>query len=181
MSISKIFTVIVVAALTFGASGGVVTAQQPLAPAQQAAPAAPALAESHVAAAREVVMASGLSRSLDAIIPQIADQIRGVSSRQRPEIIRDMEEAFRIVIPELQRSNDQMVTAAARLFAQKMTEAELKEAAAFFKSPTGVKYVQSQPQLLQELFVEMQVFSQTLGNMMMDRMREELKKKNIDF
>jgi uncharacterized protein len=157
--------------------------QAPLAPAQPqaAAPAPPAISESHLAAAREVVVGSGLSRSLDAIVPQIAEQIRAGVSRQRPEIIKDMEESFRIVIPELSRGNDQIVTVAARLFAQRLTEPELKEAAAFFKSAAGAKYVQVQPVLLSELFSEMQVYSQTLGNLMMDRMREEMKKRNIDF
>jgi hypothetical protein len=173
-----------VAALLAGLAAPALAQQAPVAPAQQAAPAIPPVAqisESHLAAAREVVMSSGLSRSLDAIIPQIADQIRAGVSRQRPEVIKDMEEAFRKVIPELSRSTDQIVTSAARLFAAKLTEAELKEVAAFFKSSAGTKYVQMQPALLNDLFMEMQVFSQTLGNLMMDRMREELKKKNIDF
>jgi hypothetical protein len=155
--------------------------QAPLAPAQAPAAAPAPISESHLAAGREVVLASGLSRSLDAIIPQIADQIRAGVSRQRPEVIKDMEEAFRKVIPELSRSTDQIVTVAARLFAQKMTEAELKEVAAFFKSASGAKYVQVQPAMLNDLFMEMQVFSQTLGNLMMDKMREELRKKNIEF
>jgi uncharacterized protein len=172
-------------ALALVAAPAAFAQQAPLAPAQApaaaAAPPPAPVAESHVAAAREVIIGSGLSRSLDAIVPQIADQIRAGVSRQRPEIIKDMEEAFRVVIPELTRGNDQIITVAARLFAQRMSEAELKDVAVFFKSTSGAKYVQAQPVLLNELFAEMQVYSQTLGNLMMDRMREEMKKKNIDF
>jgi hypothetical protein len=70
-----------------------------------------------------------------------------------------------------------MITAASRLFAARMTEAELKESSAFFKTSAGQKYVNTQGPMLNDLFQEMQVFSQTLGNVMMDRLRDEMRKK----
>jgi uncharacterized protein len=166
-------------------SGGLAFAQQaPVqqVPAQPAPPtaAAPALApisEAHLAAAREVVIGSGLSRGFDGMIPQIADQIRGGFSRTRPELIKDMEEALRPIIGELSKQTDQMITSASRLFAVRLSEAELKEIGAFFKTAAGQKYVNTQGPMLNELFTEMQVFSQTLGNVMMDRLREEMRKK----
>jgi uncharacterized protein len=146
------------------------------------APAAPAqISESHLAAARDVVIGSGLARTFEGMVPQIADQIRASYSRARPEIIKDMEEALKPIIADLNKQADQMITIAARLYAARISEAELKEAATFFKSAAGQKYVNSQAQILNELFQEMQVFSQTLGNIMMDRLREELRKKNIQI
>jgi uncharacterized protein len=148
-----------------------------------AAPAAvvPAVSDAHLAVAREVVTGSGLSRTFEGIVPQIADQIRAGYSRTRPEIIKDMEEALKPIITDLNRQSEQMIMATARLFASRLSEAELKEIAAFFKSSAGQKYVNSQPQILNDLFTEMQVFSQTLGNVMMDRLREDLRKKNIQI
>jgi uncharacterized protein len=111
------------------------------------------------------------------MIPQIADQIRGGYSRTRPELIKDMEEVLKPIISDLSKQIDQMAIAAARLFATRLSEAELKEIGAFFKTPAGQKYVNTQGPMLNELFAEMQVFSQTLGNIMMDRMREDMRKK----
>jgi uncharacterized protein len=150
----------------------------------QQAPAASALApvvisDSHLAVAREVVLGSGLARTFEGMIPQIADQIRSGYSRTRPDIIKDMEEALKVIVADLSKQTDLMVTAAARLYATRLTEAELKDAAAFFKSPAGQKYVGFQAQILNDLFQEMQVFSQALGNLMVDRLRDELRKKNI--
>jgi uncharacterized protein len=161
--------------------GGVpVLAQQPpVAPAP--AVAAPVISDAHLAVAREVVTGSGLSRTFEGMVPQIADQIRAGYSRTRPEIIKDMEEALKPIITDLNRQADQMITASARLYAQRISEAELKDIAAFFKSASGQKYVNSQADILNELFTEMQVFSQTLGNVMMDRLREDLRKKNIQI
>jgi uncharacterized protein len=161
-------------------SAGAVLAQQaPAAPAPaSAAPAAQSFTESHLAAAREVVLGSGLSRGFDGMIPQIADQIRGSISRTRPELIKDMEEALKPIMTELAAQTGQMITASSRLFAARLTEPELKEIGAFFKTAAGQKYVNTQGPMLNELFAEMQVFSQTLGNIMMDKLREELRKKN---
>jgi uncharacterized protein len=155
-----------------------VAAQQaPAQPAPAAAPAPQTFTESHLAAARDVVIGSGLSRGFDGMIPQIAEQIRTSISRTRPELIKDMEEALRAMITDLSRQTDQMVAAASRLFAVRLTESELKEIGAFFKTAAGQKYVNTQGPMLNELFAEMQVFSQTLGNIMMDRLREEMRKK----
>ena len=65
------------------------------------------------------------------------------------------------------------------LYARQVPEADLKDIASFFKSQAGQKFVLSQPQILNDLFSQMQVFSQTLGNAMIDRLREDLRKKNI--
>ncbi len=151
------------------------------APAAAAPPAAPQIGEAHMAAAREVVTGSGLARTFEGMVPQIADQIRSGYSRTRPEVIKDMEEALKPIIADLNRQTEQMIIASARLYATRIPEAELKEVAAFFKSAAGQKYVSSQGQIMNELFSEMQVFSQTLGNVMMDRLREEMRKKNIQL
>ncbi|MGL4637899.1 MAG: DUF2059 domain-containing protein [Beijerinckiaceae bacterium] len=153
-----------------------------LAIAQQPAPAAPApaaapITESHLAVAREVVAGSGLGRTFQGMVPQIADQIRASYTRTRPEIVKDMEESLKAMIEDLSKQTDQITNSAARLYANRLSEAELKEAAAFFKSAAGQKYVNFQAQILNDLFAEMQVFSQTLGNVMVDRLREDLKKK----
>jgi uncharacterized protein len=164
--------------LSFALGTGFALAQQPAAPAPAAAaPAAPAFTEAHLSAARDVVIGSGLSRGFDGMVPQIADQIRGSISRSRPELIRDMEESLKPIIAELSKQTDQMIVQASRLFAARMTEAELKDTGAFFKTASGQKYVNTQGPMLNELFAEMQVFSQTLGNIMMDRLREEMRKK----
>jgi uncharacterized protein len=171
--------IIIVGAGLLSAAGAF--AQQPApAPAAPTAPAAAAPAvfpESHLAAAREVVVGSGLSRGFDGMAGQIADQLRATISRQRPELIRDMEESLKPIIVELSKQTDPMLVVASRLFAARMTEPELKEVGAFFKTAAGQKYVNAQGPMLNELFAEMQVFSQTMGNIMMDRLREEMRKK----
>lgn len=167
--------------LTFAIGLSVALAASPALAQQPAPAAAPAVAatftESHLAAARDVTIGSGLSRGFEGMVPQIADQIRASISRTRPELIKDMEESLKPIIAELSKQTDQMIGVASRLFAARMTEPELKEIGTFFKSTAGQKYVNVQGPMLNELFAEMQVFSQTLGNIMMDQLRDAMRKK----
>jgi uncharacterized protein len=155
--------------------------QAPLSPPAQAIAPTTTLSPSHLAAAREVVTGSGLARTFEGMVPQIADQIRAQYSRTRPEIIKDMEDALRPIVAQMSSRTDAMIVASAELYAQRIPEPELKEIAAFFKSAAGQRYVNSQGQILNELFSAMQVFSQTLGNVMIDALREDLRKKNIQL
>jgi uncharacterized protein len=169
-----------VLAMLFALGAGVGVQAQTVAPTPGAVPALAATAppsEAAMVAAREVVTGSGLAATFEGMVPQIAEQIRTGYSRTRPDIIKDMEEALKLISTELSTQPARMIDEAATLYAVRMSEAELKDAAAFFKSAAGKKYVGSQGQVLNELFTKMQVFSQTLGNVMVDRLREELRKK----
>ncbi len=158
-------------------AGGALAQQPAQAPAAPPAAAPPTFTESHIAAAREVVIGSGLSRGFDSMAAQIADQLRATISRQRPELIRDMEESLKPIVAEMSKQTEPIMAAASQLFAARLTEPELKEIGAFFKTAAGQRYVNVQGTMLNDLFAEMQVFSQTMGNIMMDRLREDMRKK----
>ena len=58
-----------------------------------------------------------------------------------------------------------------------MTEAELKEVAAFFKGPVGSKYLASQPAIIERLVAEMQPWTQQVAEYVMVRVRAEMGKR----
>ncbi len=165
-----------------------VLAASPLS-AQQAAPAAPAPAApaasapspSHLAAARDLILASGAARSFDAVLPAITEQVRQSFSRQRPELLKDLEESMKAIMPQVEAQREEIIQAAARVYASKMTEAELKESAAFFKSATGQKYVVSQPIIFDELFTEMQNWMGRVSDFTVTQLRAEMKKRGQDI
>lgn len=150
------------------------------APAPSALPPA-AIAESHLMAGRDVVLNSGMSRSFDAILPQFVAEVRQTFTTTRPELTKDLNEVIDIIRPELDTQKGEMVTSAARIFASRIGEPELKEIANFFKSPAGKRYVETQPQILDELFSEMQSWTQKLSEFVVARVRIEMKKKGHDL
>jgi len=184
--------------LAASASPVIVTAQQaPATPAPAApAPAAPAaptaggagasassnliFAPSHLQAAREVIMESGIVRSFDAFIPQFVEQARETMGSTRPELIKDLDDIAKTLPPKLGDFRNEIVEIGARVYANRLSEQELREVSAFFKTPAGSKYVNLQPQILQELFGEMQGWTQRLGVRVVELFREELKKRGRD-
>jgi uncharacterized protein len=147
--------------------------------AQQAAPAPaqqPAAAPSHIAAAREVAILSGITRSIDLVAPQFYDKLKE-QSVTRPELGKDLNEVLESLNPEMDLQKQQMIATIARILASRMSEAELKDVATFFKSASGKKYVETQPLVLDELVRAMQAWTQDLAQYIMVRVRAEMGKR----
>lgn len=147
-----------------------------VATAQTAAPAAPAqsqYSESHLALARQVVTSSGLSRSFEAVIPQMEEGLLRQLARN-PALVEDATEVVRALRPEMNLQRQVMVNRAARVLAGRLTEEELEGVAAFFDSPAGRRYVEVQPAVLDGLISEMQVWSQELNQYLQIRAQAEM-------
>lgn len=148
---------------------GTALAQQPAEP-----------SASHLALAREVAVGSGMTRSFDAISGPLLDQLRQMNVT-RPEIKQDLDQVVEGLKPEIEMQKQIMVNAAAKVFANRMTEAELKDISAFFKSPSGMKYVQSQPVVLDDIVKEMATWTQNVAEYVMIRARAEMKKRGHEL
>jgi hypothetical protein len=149
--------------------------QQPQAP-QQAPAVLPQPSPSHFAAARDVVLVSGMTRSFDAILPRFFEGVRQ-QAVTRPELTKDLTDVLDKLKPEMELQKQQMVNITARVFATQMSEQELKDTATFFKSPAGQKYVLSQPAVLDEMVRQMEVWTRDVSEYVMIRVRAEMGKR----
>jgi uncharacterized protein len=152
-------------------------AAQPARPAPTA-PAAqePVYSASHLAVAREVAVASGITRSLDVVAPQLMDKLRD-QAVTRPDLTKDLNEVLNALHPETDLLKQQMLGTVARILAARMSETELTDVANFFKSPSGRKYVESQPQVLDDFVREMELWSHDVAEYLMVRVRAEMGKR----
>jgi hypothetical protein len=143
-------------------------AQTETTPAQQAQ-----FAEGHLALAREVVTSSGLSRSFDAVIPQMQEGLLRQYGRN-PALLDDVTAVLQDLRPEMDLQRRAMVNRAARVLAGRLSEEELQEIAAFFASEAGKRYVEVQPAVLDGLISEMQVWSRELNEYLQIRVQAEM-------
>jgi hypothetical protein len=162
-------------------------AQQPAAP-PGAKPASPAPnagvsqpSPQQMSLARDVVLYSGIARSFQIVVPQYLDQIGTRLTQTRPDLIKDLNVVMGQVKPEFDKRVDEMVDNAARIYTTRLNEQQLKDAAAFFKSPAGVAYVQAQPALMSDLLPSMQSWQKQMSEDMVTRIRAEMKKKGHDI
>ncbi len=134
-----------------------------------------------IAIARDIVTGSGMSRSFETMIPTVMDQITQTLTQTRPELSADLKKVLAEQRPEFEKQIDEIMNTAASILARRMNEKELTDTAAFFKSASGKKYVETQPASLDELVVALQGWSQKLSTIMFEKVRAEMKKKGHDL
>jgi hypothetical protein len=146
------------------------------APAAQPAPAS-AVSEGQMRVARDIIEASGIARSFDSAMPDMALRIRQNFAPSRPEIVKDMDDTLVSLLPEIRTRRGEMIERSARALGSMFTEAELRELLAFFNSNVGKKYVNAQPVLLTQIFQAMEPWMQQTSEHFLNRFREEMRKK----
>lgn len=144
-----------------------------------AAPAfaqAPALTPSHLQAAREVMDLTGVTQNITNIYPEFEAGAKELIAT-RPEMAADAKGVLAELKPEADRRADDMAKTAAAIFASKMSEADMKEVVAFFKSAVGQRYTSMRAAAMQDLFKELQPWSVQTSNYLFDRFSQEMRKR----
>jgi uncharacterized protein len=142
---------------------------------------APAPSPAAFESARAIIVSSGMARSFDLVIPQMLGELERNVTATRPEIKDSLHATLVALQPEFAKTEQGVIDAAARSLAKRMTEAELKDTAAFFASPSGKKYVEAQPPAFGDIIAIVQDWRQRLSTDILTRAREEMKKKGVDF
>ena len=131
---------------------------------------------SHLAAARELMATTGVLSPVDDLVPTFTDQIRK-QTVTRPELSKDLEEVLKSLEPEFKLQREQITTIVSRTYAKWLSEAEMKEVTAFFKTPVGAKFNKIQPDLVEDVVNDVQVWTQQASEYVMVRVRAELAKR----
>lgn len=139
----------------------------------QGAPAS--VSPTHLALAKSVVEATGLTRSFAVIPTDLATRFRDSITLTRPELKADLDAVIKDVLAGMANEQAVMLDAAGRAMAAQLSEAELTEINAFFASAAGRKYVEKQPVMMDQVFRDLQVWQGSLSDIMITRVREGLK------
>ena len=131
--------------------------------------------------ARAIIVASGIPRSFDIIVPQLMGELEHNVLLTRPELKDSLHATLIALEPEFAKSEQGVIDGAARVLASAMSEQELKDAEAFFTSPSGKKYVDAQPATFKEIIGLVQAWRQRLSTDILTRARVEMKKMGVDF
>lgn len=135
----------------------------------------------HIAKARQLILATGISRSFQVIVPEFMDQIGNTLTQARPDLVHDMNIVMDELRPEFDRQSDEMINLSARIYATLLSEKDIDDILRFFNSEAGKRYVGAQPLFLNQLVSGMQAWQQKISINMMARVRQEMKKKGHDL
>jgi uncharacterized protein len=144
-------------------------------------PAATPPTPEHIAKARQLILATGISRSFQIIVPEFMDQIGNTLTQARPDLVHDMNVVLADLRPEFDKQSDEMIDLSARIYASLLSENDIDAILTFFNSDAGKRYVGAQPLFLNQLVSGMQAWQQKIAVNMMARVREEMKKRGHDL
>lgn len=151
-----------------------------LAPAFAQAPAAKPSPE-HIALARAVLDFTGARKTFEDVTPKLLMDARNVILRTRPTLQADLDAASLEVAKQLATADEELVNDIAVIYAQKFTEQELKDIAAFYQSAAGKKMTAEMPSVLSESYKVIQEWSRKMSVDVMTALRVEMKKKGHDL
>lgn len=141
-----------------------------LAQAQAPTPAA-------IATARELVETKGGTAMFDPVIVSMVEQTKGALVQTNPQLSKDLNDVALQLRAEFASRKDELMNYAAKLYADRFSEQELKDMLAFYKSALGKKMTTIEPQVLDETFNYIQQWGQRTSEEVMTRFRAEMKKK----
>jgi hypothetical protein len=150
------------------------TALPPPAGADEPSPAA-------IEAANKLISELGLKQSLDVIVPLLFGEFEKNIVATRPELKDALHQTLVSLVPEFGKGEPAVLADVAHTMATKLSETELKEVLAFYESPTGKKFVAAEPAFVNELQIAGTAWRHKLADALLPRVREELKKRGVDF
>jgi len=128
-------------------------------------------------AARELITTMQTADQFKAILPVVIRNLKPAIVQGRPEVERDFDAIMPIMLDAMNARVSEIVDQITALYARTFTVDELREVTAFYRGPTGQKFLQRLPQITQESMAIGQKFGQSVATEMQGRIIEELRKR----
>jgi hypothetical protein len=127
--------------------------------------------------AREIINVKGAAKMYDPVIVEVVDRATGVLMQTNPMLSRDLTEiAARLRIEYAPRVSE-LLGEVARLYAARLSEAELKDVLAFYKSPVGQKIILLEPAILDQSIAFSETWASKFSQEVLTKIRAEMRLK----
>jgi hypothetical protein len=135
--------------------------------------------EAGLAAARDLIGATGASRQFEAVVPMLVKQLEPILLQAAPGKDKEIKEIMGLMVERFSQRKSEMLEMIAGIYASKLTEPEMKDLTAFFSKGAGAAFIAKQPEILTESMAAGQKWGQTIGLEIEEQIREEFKKRGI--
>jgi hypothetical protein len=136
---------------------------------------------SALATARELLQVKGATNMFDPLIAGIVESAKNNLLPMNPALFKELTEVAALLSKEFGPRRAEVIDEIARLYAQRFTEAELKQVIAFYKTPVGKKFVTDEPAIIDQGLTRAQAWSQKLSEEILGRFRVEMRKRGHDL
>ena len=130
-----------------------------------------------VALGREIIELKGGIGMFDTVIEGVMQHHRQVLVQVNPNIDADLNAIILQLRGQYAARRSEIHAEIGRAYAVHFTEAELRQALAFYKTPLGKKLIDAEPKAIDEATKRVDAWATKFADEVMAKMRDELKKK----
>jgi len=130
-----------------------------------------------LAAAKELVTLKGGGAMFDPLIPGVIESAKNQLVPTHPQLTAQLTEVANQLHKEYAPKRAELLDIVSQTYAKHFTEAELKEIAAFYKTPAGKKMLAQEPAALKESLDAAQQWANDFSDAVIQRFRAEMAKK----
>ena len=134
-----------------------------------------------IAVAKELIAIKGVVAMIDPLVPGIVETVKNNYLQTNPSLFKDLSDVAAQLRTEFGPRRADVLNDIAVLYAQRFTEQELRDVVAFYKTPSGKKFVSEEPTVIEASLQRAQAWSQKLSDEVLSRFRAEMKKKGHDL
>jgi hypothetical protein len=144
--------------------------------------AGPAFAQSNpkpsaaaIATAKEILTDKHIQELYKEAVPSMVERAKGTLVSSNLNYQKDLNELAPKVAKDLAGSENEIGDEIAKIYASRFSEQELKDIAAWYKSPLGKKVIEQEPQIFAASRGFMDQWAQTFSQKVIDKFRAEMK------
>lgn len=134
-----------------------------------------------VAAAKEMMQVAGVAKQFDQMMPLLMQQLVKGFVAVAPDKADEIRSVFAQLATKFVDRKGELIDKVAALYADQLTLEDLDAVIAFYRSPTGVKFITIQPHIVRESIHIGQRWGAELGREIESEARRELKKRGIEL
>jgi hypothetical protein len=134
-----------------------------------------------LATAKELITIKGGNVLYEPIVPGVVEQAKSVFLRANPTLGKDLNEVAAKLRTELLPRGAELMDEAAKIYASRFSEQELKEALAFYKTPLGRKMLIEEANVLDQSMKSAQDWANRLSEEVIAKIRSEMKKRGHEI
>lgn len=131
--------------------------------------------------AKEILASKNVSTLYQSAVPGLVQRTKEVLLQSNLNYQKDLNEVAVQVAKDLAGREKEIGEEMARIYAGAFTEPELKELAAFYKSPLGIKVIAQEPVAFSTARQYMDQWAQKFGEEINAKFRAEMKKRGKDI
>jgi hypothetical protein len=128
-------------------------------------------------AARKLVDTIKLADRFRILLPAIFQHLKPAIVQNRPEVERDFDALVPLLMQRMNARFYELESSIVLIYADNFTAAELRELIAFYKTPTGQKFLEKTPLVMQQTMAAGKKFGEIAGAEAQREMMDELRKK----